>query len=126
MFLARLVLALVDGPVRPGLLALTILQVVLPLPLITGSVHVNVGTESICLVIDPITFVYVSIDVDKFAMPMSSVIAPLALVAGAIRPHLHSVAVTETADPLTLISCTRFESVHRSLLPFAIRIVYLV
>jgi len=126
MFLASLVLSLIDGPVCPGLLALPMLQVVLPLTLITRSVHVNVGTESVRLVVDPIALVDISVNVDELSMPVSAVVTPLPLVASAIRPHLDPVAITEAPDPLPLICGARLERIDWTLFSFALRIVLLI
>jgi hypothetical protein len=126
MFLASLVLPLVDGPVCPGFLALAMLQVVLPLALITRPVHVNVGTESVRLVIDPIAFVDISVNVDEFPMPVSAVVTPLPLVASTIRPHLDPVAIAEAPDPLPLICGAGLERIDWALLPLPLRIVLLI
>jgi hypothetical protein len=126
MLLASLVLPLIDGPVCPGLLALAMLQVVLPLALITRPVHVNVGTEAVRLVVDPIALVNISVNVDEFSMSMSAVVTPLPLVACAIRPHLDPVAIAEPPDPLPLICGAGLERIDWTLFPLPLRIVLLI
>ena len=61
----------------------------------------NVDSLSIRLVIDPVSFVNIAIDVSEFAEAVSSIIFPVALIAGSIRPDLLTVAVAEPSNPLT-------------------------
>jgi hypothetical protein len=126
MFLASLILPLIDGSICPGLLALPMLQVVLPLALIARSVYVNVGTESVRLVVDPIALVNISVNMDEFSMAMSAVVTPLPFVASTIRPHLHTVAIAEPPDPLPLIGGTCLESIDWTLFSLPLRVVLLI
>jgi hypothetical protein len=126
MFLASLILSLIDGAICPGLFALPMLQVVLPLALITRSVHVNVGTESVRLVVYPIAFINISVNMDEFPMAMSAVVTPLPLVASTIRPHLDTVAIAEPPDPLPLIRGACLECVDWTLFSLPLRVVLLI
>lgn len=123
MLLTSHVFALVNGPVRPALLASAVLQVVAPVPLIHGAVDVVVDTVAIGLVIDPVSFVNIAINVGELALAMSAVVFPLALVAGTVWPLLLPVAVPEATDPLSAVGRACLERVGRPLLSLGVWVV---
>lgn len=102
------------------------LQVILPLALVSRTVHVDVDPIAVGLVVDPVALVDVSVDVNEFAMPVRTVIAPLPLVAGAIGPHLDAIAVAEAPDPLTLVGRASLEGVKGAVLSLGFRVVLLL
>jgi len=85
-----------------------------------------VDSIAIALVIHPISFIDVTIDVSEFTFAMRSIILPLADVLRAIWPLLFTIAISEATDPLTVIGSTCFESIGISLDPFGMWVVYLV
>jgi hypothetical protein len=86
----------------------------------------DVGTETIRFVVDPVAFIYVSVDMNELAMAMSPVVPPLPLIAGAIGPYLCAVSVAEPANPLSLVGRSRLEGVQGPLLSLALRVVVLL
>ena len=57
-------------------------------------------TESVSLVIDPVPFIDIAIDMNELSLAMSPVVLPVALVASPIDPGLFAVTVPEPTDPL--------------------------
>jgi len=86
----------------------------------------DVSTESIGFIVDPVTFIDISINMYEFSMTMSPVVFPLSFVASTIRPYLDPISITKTTYPLPLIGSSSFESVKRSFLSLALRIVFLI
>lgn len=66
----------------------------------------RVDAIPIGLIVDPIAFVNISVNVSEFALAMRPVILPVALIEGSISPGLFSMAVSESALPLTLVQGT--------------------
>jgi len=63
----------------------------------------NVDTLSIRLIIDPVSLIYIPVDVGEFAEAMRPIVLPVAFITSPIRPDLLSVPVTESTDPLPSI-----------------------
>jgi len=99
------------------------LQIIFPMAFVTCSINMDVDAESIGLVVDPVAFVDISVDVDELTLPVCSIILPETFVACAIRPHLFTKAVSEAANPLSEEGGPRSKSVKFSILPLCIRIV---
>ena len=63
----------------------------------------NVNALAVGLVIHPIAFINISVDMSEFAESVRSIIFPIALIAGTITPDLLAIAVAEPTDPLTRV-----------------------
>jgi hypothetical protein len=100
-----------------------VLQIVFPLTFVARSIHVDVNSEAIRLVVHPIALVDISIDVNKLALAVGPVVLPKALIACSIRPDLFAIAVSETSDPLAKVSRSSFEGVHLAILPLGVGVV---
>jgi len=72
--------------------------------------HVN--TESVSLIVGPLSIVDISVDVHELSLTVSMVLSPLARVLGTIRPMLLTLAVTETSLPLTVVDGTTLEAIR--------------
>ena len=125
MLLACHVLAFVSRAISPGFDALTVLEVVSPVPLVGGSIDMEVDTIAVGLIVDPFTVVYISVYVDELALSVGSVVLPLSSILCTIWPLLNSVPISESSDPFSIISCSSFEGESGSLFTFSIRVVSL-
>ena len=83
----------------------------------------NVNALAVGLIIHPIAFINISIDMGEFAESVRSIIFPIALIAGTIAPNLLAIAVTESTDPLTRVLRTGRVGVRRPLLTLCVRVV---
>jgi hypothetical protein len=63
MLLSILVLAFVNSAIRPRLMTIAILLIAFPVTHVLGPISMSVGAEAIRLIVDPITFVNVSVGV---------------------------------------------------------------
>lgn len=99
------------------------LEVLLPLALVPGSIHMDIDALAICLIIDPVSLINIPIDVGELSKTMGPVVLPVAFVAGAVRPDLLSIAISESTDPLSCILGPCRVSVCSSLLTLGIWIV---
>jgi hypothetical protein len=72
--------------------------------------HVN--TESVSLIVGPLSIVDISVDVHELSLAVSMVLSPLARVLGTIRPMLLTLAVTETSLPFTVVDGTTLEAIR--------------
>ena len=84
MFLAGNVVALVDGAVHPLFFTAAVLEIIGPLSFIPRTIDMVVDSFSICLIIDPVTFIYVSVHVCKITESMSTIVLPETLITGSI------------------------------------------
>jgi hypothetical protein len=74
--------------------------------------HVN--TESVGLVVGPLSIVDISVDVHELSLTVGMVLSPLARVLGTVRPMLLTLAVTEASLPLTVVNSTTLETIRRA------------
>lgn len=102
------------------------LQVVHPLALIASPIHMDVDSLPVSLVVGPVAFVDVAVDMCKLTISMGAIVFPGTLIARTIRPNLSAQAVSEPPKPLTSVLCTRAISVGRPLFPFRMWIIRLV
>ena len=123
MFDPLLVEAIVAASILPDLTALTILQVILPVTFILGSVHVGVRPKTMGFVLLPLTIEYVAIGVPKNAPSICLIVPPSSLILGPVWPYLHPEAVPLLPQPLTLIDGPIFESMLRPELKLTFLIV---
>jgi hypothetical protein len=79
------------------------LQVVFPVPLVAGPVHVDIYTIAVGLIIVPLSLEYIAVNVPELALAACFVESPIPLVAGTIRPDLNAIAMLHIAQPLSLI-----------------------
>ena len=102
------------------------LEVFLPLALIARTIHMDVDTLAIGLVIHPVAFIHISVYVSELAKTMSSVVFPVSFIACAIGPDLLSIAIAESTYPLARVFGARRISIGCSLLTLSIWIIWLV
>jgi hypothetical protein len=86
----------------------------------------NVCPETICFVVDPISFIDVPVDVYELSISMSSIVTPESFIACAVWPDLDAKTITEATNPLPLVSRTCFESIDWALFTFTIWVVDLI
>ena len=109
MFLSFLVIPFVFRPICPNFCSLTLLQVILPKPLVFGSIHMRVHPVAVCLVLFPLACENVAIYMPKSAFSFSLVVLPFALVTGTVRPGLFAETLTNIATPLSVINGPTFK-----------------
>jgi hypothetical protein len=85
---------------------LAVLEVILPISLVLGSVDVDVDSVSISLVIFPFSFVDVSVSMPELSATIGLVLPPLTFVLCIIWPHLDSRSVTHFIQKVSLIDCS--------------------
>ena len=85
------------------LLALPMLQVVLPLSLVLRAILLHVDAIAVCLVIEPLALIHVAIDVPELALTASFVEAPMTFIFGTILPDLHTLTVLHVSKPLASV-----------------------
>jgi len=93
------------------------------LAFISGAVHVDVDSLAVGLVVHPVAFVDVAVDMGELAEALGSVVLPVALIACAVGPDLLSIAISEATDPLTSICGSGLISVCGPLLALRLRVV---
>ena len=86
------------------------LEVIKPFAIVFGSVVVNIGASSACLIILPFSLVYITVDMDELAPTCGFAIAPLPFIPCSIRPNLHSVPMPHIAKPVTSVNHSILES----------------
>ena len=96
--------SLIVAAVLPALDALPILQVVLPVPLVLGTVDVHVDSVAVGLVVLPLTVIYIAIGMPELAAAISLVHAPLALVLGIIWPDLDTGTMAHVVEQIAAIN----------------------
>ena len=74
--------------------------------LVLCPVDVSVTTEPIGLVVSPLAFVAVSINMSELALSVCFVVLPLPNVLSSIWPVLLSIPVSHCTFPLTYIDCS--------------------
>jgi hypothetical protein len=84
---------------------------------------VVVDTIPVSFIVDPLSIINISVDVNELALSMSSVILPLPFILGSIWPLLDSVAVSEPTNPLSVISSSSFESEGGPLFTFGVGVI---
>jgi hypothetical protein len=82
-----------------------------------------IDTIPISFIVDPVTIVNVSIDVNELSFAMGSVVLPISIVECTIRPFLLTIAVSEATDPFSVVGGTSLEGVGASLFSFCVWIV---
>lgn len=83
--------------------------------------HIN--SLAICLIIYPVSFVDVSINVGEFTMAMGSVIFPCTFITSTIRPNLFTLSISESSDPFSCVGGTCSIGVGRSDFSLGVRVV---
>lgn len=88
------------------------LLVVSPLPLILGSVAVEVDSFTVSFVIDPLSVIYVAINVNEFSPSVGFILMPLTFIHSPVRPNLHAIAFFFLTLPLPIVldAITKFDS----------------
>jgi hypothetical protein len=109
MLLSFMIATLIFRVVGPDLLAFAVLQIVLPLALVAGTVLMYIDTPAVSLVIEPFAFKDITIDVPEFTVTAGLVESPMALVFGTVLPDLNAVAMLHVSEPVTGVSGTVFE-----------------
>lgn len=99
MPLSLLEIALVPVSIRIDLFAFSMLHVILPVSFVGGaSFGMNIGTMTMCLVIEPLSCVGITVDVNKLSLTGGPAIYPVALVFGPIWPDLDPVSILHPID----------------------------
>jgi hypothetical protein len=99
------------------------LEIIHPLALVASAIYMNVHALSIGLIVDPVSLIYIPVNVGEFTETMCSVVLPVSFVTSPIRPDLLSVSVAESTDPLSRILCSSRVLISWSLLALCVRVV---
>jgi hypothetical protein len=100
---AVLVLAFVNFAVKPLLNTETILLIVFPLSDIFGSIFMCVCALATSFVIDPFTFIYIAISMVELSLPIGLVVFPLAFVLRTIGPDLNAETLPSSVHPFAFV-----------------------
>ncbi len=76
------------------------LEVILPFTVVLGPIYVLILASSICFVISPISFIDISVNMDKPSLTLGFILSPFSDVLGAVWPLLLPITVSEAAFPL--------------------------
>jgi hypothetical protein len=87
----------------PDLHAEPVLLIILPMPLIPGSLGINVCSSPVGLVVRPLALVDVAINVIEFPLAKSMPVVPLAFILGTIQPAHGTSPVSEATKPLSVV-----------------------
>ena len=109
MFLAFPIIPFIFRPICPNFCSLAFLQIILPKPLVFGSIHMCVHPITVCLVLFPLACENVPIYMPKSAFSFRLVVLPFALVTGTVRPGLLAETLTDIATPLAVINGPTFK-----------------
>lgn len=86
------------------LLALPMRQIIHPIPLILTPLGMHIHSIPISLIVVPLSFEFISVDMVEYALPIRLVLFPLPLVPSSIWPCLNSKTLPHLTPPLTLVS----------------------
>ena len=64
----------------------------------------NIDTIAVCLIVEPLTFKHITVNVPEFSVSASFVEPPVAFILGTIFPDLHAISMFHISQPLTCIS----------------------
>jgi hypothetical protein len=78
LFFPMNILAIVLAAIVPSFDTLSMLQIIFPFSLITGSIYMDIGSETVCFVKLPFTFEDIAINMIKLAFTMGFVVLPFA------------------------------------------------
>lgn len=119
-----LVLALILGSVWPLLDSETVLLILEPLSLVPTSIEMCVDSIAICFIFSPLALIDISLGMHESAIAISHSVPPEAVIPGSVRPYLHSTAIflVLVDEPLALIDCPILKYANRLYFPlFSIR-----
>lgn len=83
----------------------------------------DVSSISVGLIIYPVAFIDVAVNMDELPMSMCAIVTPLALIAGTIRPHLLTVPISKASYPLAGVRRTCLERIGGPLFPLCLGVV---
>lgn len=109
MLLAHFVIAKVFATIDPELFTFSVLKVVLPEASVARSVRVCIDSETVGLIIKPLSFENIAVKMPEFPLAASFAIFPHALVTSSVRPPLDTVAVLVVTEPLSVVDSAIFE-----------------
>ncbi len=115
-------LPLVSWIVRPNLLPLSLLQIIHPISLVYNTVVVDIYAKSIRLLVDKITLESIAVDMPKCSNTICLIIFPISLIFSAIRPYLSALSA-----PFIIFHCTLilYPGLKLNLLKLKISIVFI-
>lgn len=109
MLFALKVIAFVTTVVSPSLLALAVLQIILPVPLVGRSVLLLVNAKAVRSVVEPLASVRFAVSVIEGSFPARFIVHPVPDILRPIRPDLSASAVAFVTNPLAVVSGAAFE-----------------
>lgn len=116
MLLSFVIATLVHRVVSPDLLALTVLEIVLPLAFIACAILMDVDSIPVGLIIKPLALEDVAVHVPELAVTTGFIEAPVAFVLSTVFPDLHAISVLHVTQPLSGVSGTILEMDFSALL----------
>eukprot|EP00450_Noctiluca_scintillans_P018108 CAMPEP_0194530030 /NCGR_PEP_ID=MMETSP0253-20130528/66863_1 /TAXON_ID=2966 /ORGANISM="Noctiluca scintillans" /LENGTH=173 /DNA_ID=CAMNT_0039375213 /DNA_START=254 /DNA_END=775 /DNA_ORIENTATION=- len=99
--------------VYPRLVAVTELHILLPLAIVPRTVNTEKFTFSVCLIVDPVSIVHVSVCMGELPFPVAPIVPELSVVLAAIRSRDNAVTMAGVPEPLAHVRT----SVNLDLLP---------
>lgn len=109
MLFALVVASFIHRVVSPDLLALAVLEIILPLTFVAGTVLVDIHSIAVGLVIEPFTLEDIAVYVPELSVAAGLIETPVSFVLGTIFPHLHTIAMLHVSEPLSCVGCSILE-----------------
>ncbi len=98
-----LVLTFINFAIKPLFNTESILLIIFPLSNIFGSILMCVSPLTTCFIIHPFTLVYVAISMIKLSLSIGLVVFPLTFVLRTISPNLDTETLSSSIHPFTFV-----------------------
>ena len=122
MLAPLIVLALILRTIRPLLLTPPVLFIFTPVTAVHGTICMNVGTLAMCLIVDPFSFVDVTISVIELPIAMGAILLVVTFIARAIGPLLSAETLSQGTDPFTCVDTATWQG-HWAALEFGLVVI---
>ena len=109
MLLAFNIVTFILTVVCPDFFSEAVLEIVFPFAFVPGTILMHIHSMTIGLIIQPLAFKDISVDMPEFALTASFIETPVTFVLSAVLPNLLSITVFHVAKPLTRVGGTVLE-----------------
>jgi hypothetical protein len=92
------------------------LQIILPMTLVLGSVGMNINSIAVRLIFIPVAFENIAVNMEKLASSARFVVFPVAFIPGPIYPLLDAEAIPVSSNPLSFVNCPALEPIRIKIL----------
>ena len=99
------------------------LLVILPRADVLGTIGVSVRSVAVSLVINPVSFIDITVCVVQLSSTIGLSVPPLTFIAATIKPFLLALAITNTIQPFAFVDRSAVEWHGRTLLAHILSIL---